>query len=151
MRPVSFEANRLDWDRLAGDWQGEYWMQAYDRHGVVSFRLVAEPQAASGDVLMIPDRSGAPYQRHGPDPMIRDANDRTALLTIRFVQAEHDDIAGRIEPYWDPDRRCDAVATFRGAVDGDRVHGTVSSICVGESWRVLNGQWRAERKRPITR
>lgn len=142
MRPVRFEATASDWKALAGEWRGEYWMRQYDRHGLIAFRLVASPEAASGDVLMISDRFAWPCQRYPSDPaMRREAYDPTQLLTIRFVRAEHGYITGRIDPYWDPDRRCDAVASFHGSVDGDSIHGTVTSMCVGDVRGTVSGRW----------
>jgi hypothetical protein len=151
MRPVKFEANRADWKALEGEWRGEYWMSRYDRHGLITFRLMATPEAASGDVLMISDRFGWPYQQYPYDPAVRAAaDDRTHLLTIKFVRAEDGDITGRMDAYWDPDRRCDAAASFRGSVDGDIIHGTVASICIGDIRGGISGRWKAERKPPMT-
>jgi len=150
MRPVKFEANDVDWQALAGEWRGEYWLGTYDRHGLISFKLVADPKAASGDVLMISDRSAWPSQRYPTEPGTpRESYDRTRLLTIRVVRADDGQITGAIERYWDPDRRCEAAAAFRGSIDGDVIRGTVSSRCVGEARRVVEGRWRAERKPPI--
>jgi len=147
MRPVKFEATPADWKALAGEWRGEYSLSAYDRHGLIAFKLVAAPDAASGDVLMISDRSAWPYQRYPSDAATRREHyDPTQLLTITFVRAEGGEITGRIDPYWDPDRRCNAVASFHGSVDGEAIYGTVSSRCVGDAQRAVSGRWRAERK-----
>ena len=148
MRPVTFHATATDWQRLAGEWRGEYSMRTNDRHGLIAFKLVAEKEAASGDVLMISDRSGWPYERHPPGPQPdRAPADRSQLLTILFVRAQDGQIAGRMDPYWDPDRRCTAVASFRGSVDGNAIYGTLSSTCVTDSARSsMNGRWKVVRK-----
>jgi hypothetical protein len=150
MRPVRFEATAADWKALAGEWRGEYWMSAYDRHGLITFRLAAAPDSASGEVLMISDRFAWPYQRDPVDPTKPGPYDRTQLLTILFVRAENGDITGRIDPFWDPDRRCNAAASFRGSVDGNAIHGTVSSTCIGDVRGSITGRWRAERKPAVT-
>ena len=148
LRPVAFHATPAEWQRLAGEWRGEYWMRSYDRHGQITFNLVAGTETASGDVLMIPDRTGWPYERYPPQlPQDRAAEYRSRLLTILFVRAEDGEITGRMEPYWDPDRECSAVATFRGSVDGDAIYGTVSSTCVNDPARSsITGRWKVVRK-----
>jgi hypothetical protein len=148
MRAVRVAADPAQWQALAGDWRGDYWMGRYDRHGLIAFRLTASPETASGDVLMISDRFGWPYHRF-PGPPVLQEYQRTQLLTIRFVRAEDGWITGRMDAYWDPDRRCDAVASFRGTLDGDAIHGTVSSICIGDRIRPLNGRWKVARKRTV--
>lgn len=151
MRPVTFDAAPADWKALAGDWRGEYSMDAYDRHGLIAFRLVRGAEAASGDVLMISDGFAWPYQRYPFDPAIApSAGDQMHVLTIRFVRAEDGDITGRIDRYWDPNRRCDAVASFRGSLDGDTIHGTVSSMCIDNARASISGRWRAERNAAMT-
>ena len=86
MRPVKFDATSADWKALAGEWRGEYSLSAHDRHGLIAFKLVAAPDAASGDVLMISDRFAWPYQRYPSDPATkREHYDPTQLLTITFV------------------------------------------------------------------
>jgi hypothetical protein len=146
MRAVRVVASPAEWQALAGDWRGEYWMGRSDRHGLISFTLTASPEAASGDVLMIADRFGWPYQRL-TRPEMRWQYQRTQLLTIRFVRADRGWISGRMDAYWDPDRRCDAVASFRGKLDGDAIDGTVSSTCIGDPMRRLTGRWKVARKR----
>lgn len=149
MRPVTFQATPAAWQRLAGEWRGEYWMRSYDRHGLIAFKLAADAEAASGDVLMISDRSAWPYERYPPGPGQYEPRDRTQLLTILFVRAQDSQIVGRMDPYWDPDRRCTAVAAFRGSVDGDAIYGTVSSACVDDPGRSVNGRWKVERKSSV--
>lgn len=147
MRAVRFEGTPADWNSLAGEWSGEYTMSAYDRHGLIAFKLVPSAEAASGDVLMISDRFDAPYQRYPADPATRQhPPDRTQLLTIRFVRADAGSIAGRMDPYWDPDRGCEAVASFLGSVDGDTISGTVTSTCVDDVRGAISGRWQAKRQ-----
>ena len=149
MRPVHVEASFEDWLALAGDWRGDYTITGRDRHGVIEFRLKALEHEASGDVLMISDRSGRPVTgMPSKDGLLRRQPDFTQLLAIRFVAADRGMIRGTMEPYWDLDRDCRAWATFLGSADGDVVTGSFSSVCDDRS-RILRGRWRVER-RPAT-
>jgi hypothetical protein len=150
MRPVTFEASPADWEKLSGEWRGEYTMAGHDRHGVISFRLKGGAREAAGDVLMIPDRFAWPYTGGMPP---RDApaagrttQDTSQLLTISFVGAERGLVVGNMTPYWDPDRGCRALASFSGSVDGDVIAGTFISVCE-DGVRTLKGRWRVERNR----
>jgi hypothetical protein len=147
MRTVRFDATPAAWRALTGEWRGEYRMQESDRHGSIAFKLVASAEQASGDVLMMSDRFAWPYQRYPPrggSPSVPE-EPRTQLLTIVFVRADEHRISGELEPYWDPDRRCRAFASFVGSVDGNTIRGTLSSVCEGDGRR-LTGRWSVERK-----
>lgn len=148
MRPVSVSASHIQWEALAGEWRGTYEMNGYDRHGTIAFKLVAIEEQASGEVLMIPERTGWPYTMNRPEAEQRPGRvePRTQLLTIRFVEASEGTLSGTMDPYWDPDRRCTAHASFTGVVEGDAVTGSVTSVCENDV-RVLRGQWRARRNR----
>ena len=145
MKTVPVSASHVQWEALAGEWHGTYQMDGYHRHGTIAFKLVAVEEQASGEVLMIPESRGWPYtgnQANGVPP--QQTGLRTELLTIRFAEAVQGTIQGTMDPYWDPDRRCTARASFSGAVQGDRMSGTVTSTCVG-GIGTLRGRWRAQR------
>ena len=40
------------------------------------------------------------------------ARTESQLLTIRFVSADRGAVVGNMAPYWDPDRECQALASF---------------------------------------
>jgi len=146
MRSVPLSASHIQWEALGGEWRGTYQMDAYDRHGTIAFKLVAIEEQASGEVLMIPERTGWPYSQNRPvpgQPPDR-AAPRTELLTIRFVEAADGTLSGTMVPYWDPDRRCTAHTSFTGVLDGDSVSGSVSSVCEDDV-KVLRGRWRVRR------
>ena len=147
MRPVKLDARPAEWEALAGEWRGEYWMAGYDRHGTIALKLVAAAEQATGDVLMISDRFGWPYMWMPPKAGLPSypMEPTTQLLTIRFVRADRGRISGRMDPYWDPDRRCRASASFLGSVDGNVIKGSLVSVC--DDVRTLQGRWRVERKR----
>jgi len=147
MRPVSIDATPAGWQSLDGAWRGAYWAHAYDRHGTIALRLAASTEEASGEVLMISDRSGWPYQRDAPRSGAAGFGPFTELLTIRIVRTLDGHITGHLEPYWDPDRHCQASTTFLGSVDGDRIRGTFTSKCDDDSTRILNGRWTVHRRR----
>ena len=146
MRPVRFEASPIEWQRLAGRWRGEYTITDHDRRGLIEFRLQAASSEAFGDVLMIPDRSTWPTgtldRQHPSTPPHTESH----LVDIRFVAADAGRIHGSMEPYWDPDRQCQASAWFLGSADGDIIAGTLTSTCE-DGVRVLRGRWRVERRR----
>jgi hypothetical protein len=147
MRPVQVDASFADWEALAGDWRGGYAITGRDRHGVIEFRLKTLEREASGDVLMISDRSALPVTGMPPkDGFPRRPPDASQLLAIRFVAADRGMIRGTMEPYWDPDRECRAWATFLGSADGDVVTGSFISVCDDRS-RILLGRWWGARRR----
>ena len=147
MRPVVFDASPADWQRLAGEWRGEYTMSGRDRHGLIAFRLAAGTHEASGDVLMISDRSAWPYTGMPSSEQMpgRAAPAESQLLSIRFVQADGGMVRGTMDPYWDRDRDCRAVASFLGSLDGNVIAGSFSTVCE-DGVRTLNGRWRVERR-----
>ena len=146
MRQVPVTASHAQWQELAGEWHGTYRMDGYDRHGTIAFKLVALEEQASGEVLMIPERTGWPYTMNHPDSghVPPKAEPRTELLTIRFVEAAGGVLSGTMDPYWDPDRQCTAHASFTGTVEGDVASGTVTSVCENDV-KTLRGEWRARR------
>jgi hypothetical protein len=149
MRQVPVTAPHPQWEALAGEWHGTYQIDGYERHGTIAFKLVAAEEQASGEVLMIPERTGWPYTMNRPVPGETPARvePRTELLTIHFVEAADGVLNGTMDPYWDPDRRCTAHASFTGTVDRDTASGSVTSVCENDV-RTLRGQWRARRNPP---
>ena len=69
----------------------------------------------------------------------------TQLLTITFVRAERGQISGTIASYWDPDRSCQASATFVGTAESHAIDGTFTSTCE-DGVRQLRGKWRVTRQ-----
>lgn len=145
---VGIEGSRADLELLAGEWQGEYTGGPRGRCGSIWFKLVAGEDHAHGDVLMIPEGSDRPYQpyRHeAPGPGDRVFERSPRVLTIRFVRAAAGTVSGTLDPYWDPDRQCQASTTFRGFVRAGTIEGTFSSICEG-GVGYTTGRWKATRK-----
>jgi hypothetical protein len=78
--------------------------------------------------------------------MPRYARTESQLLSIHFVNAHDGRIRGTLDPHWDPDRGCEARASFLGSVDGDVISGSFVSFCE-DGVRTWHGRWRVERKR----
>jgi hypothetical protein len=139
---VRIEGAPTELSALAGDWEGEYSSAATGRLGSIVFKLVAGEDHAHGDVLMIPRGSSDPYRPRsggeGPAPA-----GASQLLTIRFVRAEGGRISGTLDPYWDPDCNCEVTTTFVGAINGDRIAGTFTSMRTAGR---VSGTWKATRR-----
>jgi len=96
---------------------------------------------------MIADGSRIPYRPYPPgDPRLAPAEAAyTQLLTITFVRAEGGQISGTTASYWDPDRSCQASATFLGTAQHQAINGTFTSACE-DGIRELLGKWRVTRQ-----
>ena len=145
--PVPVFASRADWEILGGHWSGGYKANPSGRHGLIDFTLSASEEQASGDVLMISDDTRIPYRPYPPgDPRLGPVDaPYTQLLTIRFVRADRGQISGTIASYWDPDRQCQATATFLGTAQARVIEGTFTSTCE-DGIRELRGDWRVTRQ-----
>jgi hypothetical protein len=147
MPPVRLDATRTDLEMLAGQWDGEYTSPALGRRGSIEFKLVAGQNQASGDVLMIPQGSGTPYQpgsfEHPPNSPGNQPP--WQLLTIRFVRASGGTISGMLDPYWDPDRNCEARTVFEGNLVERRIEGTFRTTFDCGAGQA-SGRWHVTRK-----
>jgi hypothetical protein len=93
---------------------------------------------------MIPRGSTGAY-RPAPRPT-REPTGSAApaeVLSIRFVRAEGETVNGTLDPYWDPDCSCEVTTTFVGAVSGDRIAGTFTSMRTAGR---VSGTWKATRR-----
>ena len=145
--PVRMDATPADLDRLAGKWRGEYTSPALGRSGTIEFELNADSKKASGVVLMMPQGSAHPYETHSTLQNTYDARNPMSSepLTIFFVRAENGAVTGRLDRYWDPDRNCFAVTTFRGVVEGRTIFGTFRTTWDCGSGDAT-GEWKVTRK-----
>ena len=141
---VPVEGGPAEVSALAGHWEGDYQSEATGRTGTIVFDLKAGEDHAHGDVVMIPRGSTNPY---GPAPRPTGegaGSPATAeLLTIRFVRAEGETVNGTLDPYWDPDCNCEVTTTFVGAIFGDRIAGTFTSMRTAGR---VSGTWKATRR-----
>ena len=143
---VPMFAGRADWEILAGHWRGSYTTSAANRRGLIDFTLSVGDEHASGDVLMIAKGTRIPYRPYPPgDPRSGPIDAAyTQLLTIKFVRADQGRISGTIASYWDPDRDCQAAATFLGTAQARTIEGTFTSACE-DGVRQIHGTWRVTR------
>lgn len=141
-------ASRGDLERLTGDWRGEYvGDRDHARHGSIAFKLVAGENHAHGTVVMTPagfDRPYQPYQGNDLTKPPREDGLQTGVLTIRFVNASDDTVSRAIAPYWDPDRRTQASAAFRGHFSKDTIEGTFTTT-YADGTPTTGGRWRVNR------
>jgi hypothetical protein len=143
--PVPIEGTASNVAALAGHWEGTYESEATGRTGSIVFDLVAGDDHAHGDVVMIPRGSTNAY-RPAPRPTGEAAGSApptAELLSVRFVRAEGETVTGTLDPYWDPDCSCEVTTTFVGAINGDRIAGTFTSMRTAGR---VSGTWKATRR-----
>jgi hypothetical protein len=150
--PVPVFASRADWEILAGRWRGSYTSSTPNRRGVIDFTLSAGDEQAFGDVVMFAEGTRVPYRPYPPgDPRLAHIDAAyTQVLAIKFVRAEQGQITGTIASYWDPDRNCQATATFLGKVQAHAIEGTFTSACE-DGVRQLRGTWHVTRQAASSR
>jgi hypothetical protein len=149
-RPLLLEAGPAERESLLGAWSGTYDIEG-GRRGDIGFTLAADGEQASGDVLMIADGAHRAYRRTAPGsqgPGVPPVE--SEILTIRFVRAVDGKVTGVLTPYWDPERACEATATFGGIVDGFTMDGTFRSTC-GAGGPTYSGRWTMRRTGPVPR
>jgi len=144
---VRLEGRSEDVSRLVGDWSGEYFSDAAgEAGGSIFFRLEAGEAHANGDVLMMRRGARTPYEPY--DLERRPARSLGAQsLAIDFVRAADRSVTGRLEPYWDFDRACEAHTVFRGSIRGRIIEGTYETTFNGPYQR-RTGKWRVVRSQP---
>lgn len=144
--PIDLTASPSDRESLVGTWTGSYTVDRL-RDGRIDFTLQASNAEAVGDVLMIPRGAHGPYGPLSPEGRARGDESFVApeVLTIRFARAEDGRLTGALTPYWDPDRRCLATATFRGELAGAALSGTFVSVCDVPA-PTYTGRWQMHRR-----
>lgn len=145
---IALEASPRDFQALVGTWRGSY-KSSPGRHGLIDFTLDATNATAYGDVFMMADDAKQPYASYrgtppGSDPGI--AGNRRQILSIRFVRIEDGRLQGTLAPYWDPDRGCEALATFYGRLESSAIEGTFVSVC-DNGVLTRQGRWSVTRQR----
>jgi len=146
---IEVAGTRGDLERLSGEWRGEYiGDRDHGRRGTIVFKLVAGEDHAHGDVVMIPEGRDRPYQRYQGDEQrpAPDLTPRSRVLEIRFVNALDDTVTGVLEPYWDPDRRTRASATFHGQLRDHTIEGRFTTTYANGD-ADTGGRWHVERQR----
>ena len=142
---IPVAAGPADLGALAGDWLGEYHADTPSgRRGTILFRLEADAEVATGDVLMhLEGREALDALPMRGDPWVQAPRDR--ILNITFVRASGGTVFGRLDPYPDPVCGSETVTTFTGTIEGDVVRGTFTSVHV-EGGAVIRGTWSVSRR-----
>jgi hypothetical protein len=127
---------------LAGEWRGDYASDETGRSGNIIFGLAAGSDTAFGDVLMIPDGYGeAPRDGDSALDRWRQSPD---VLSIRFVQVGGGIVRGALDPYEDPECRCQVTTVFEGRLSGDTIEGTFWTR-PEQGGPARQGRWRVAR------
>lgn len=142
---IPVEASPADLAALTGEWTGSYESRAADRTGSIVFRLQAGTDTAVGDVMMSPRLAGVHLSAAGVGSAPEPATTAGELLTIRFVRVNGGRVYGVLDPYIDPECRCELRTAFMGEIAGDRIVGTfqIRGLPRGQT----RGTWRVERRR----
>lgn len=140
-KTIPVQGSAADVAQLAGEWSGEYHAASSGRSGLISFKLEAGADSASGDVLMFtrqraelanPDRPNA-----GPLP--------PQGLTIRFVNTANGVVSGRLDPYTDPECSCQVETVFEGQLRDSTIVGHYTARRSGTT--NMTGEWKVTRKK----
>ena len=121
-KDVSMEGKDTDLARVAGDWQGEYKGDQSGRTGTVSFSLELGNHIAEGQVMM-----------NGATP-----------LKIKFVGVKQNQIHGTIEPYTDPNCKCQVETSFDGRLGEDEIAGNFETK-ISANGQTQTGTWSVSR------
>jgi hypothetical protein len=145
-RALTLQASATEWRALVGEWRGSYSSDGGDRHGLIDLSLAAGEQQAYGDVLMVAAGSRDRYYPSAAGERMATAErPHGTILTIRFVRAADGRLTGTMDPYWDPERSCEATATFYGAIGDGRMDGTFTSLCA-DGVHAIRGHWSVLRR-----
>jgi len=147
--PIRLDAGPAEWRALIGTWHGSYSTASETRRGLIDFTLEAGDNEAFGEILMIAAGTHDRYNavQHGAPSEGESTLPRSTVLTIRFIRASDGRLMGATVPYWDPDRQCEATATFYGAIGDGRMDGTFTSLCA-DGVHALQGRWIVKRRAP---
>lgn len=128
---------------LVGEWTGEYDGGAGGRSGSIVFVLRSATDTAHGDVLMIPRAVGEQAATDARRGQLQLHSNQ--VLKISFVRVASGDISGTLDPYIDPDCKCNVQTTFTGRLTGNTIEGTF--VTRGSQLpREYTGRWRVTRK-----
>lgn len=131
---------------LAGRWEGTYESETTGREGVLAFELSAAGDTARGEILMMPAWTDEPFQgSNRGEPREPRTVRPPKPLQIHFVRIEEGQVLGRLDPYTDPNCRCEVRTSFIGSIDGDEIRG-IFAIRGLKTWLAF-GEWRAHRVR----
>jgi len=146
--PPQVSIPAVDVQPLVGEWRGDYIADGPgDRHGSLSFGLVAGNNDAHGSLSMNAAGADRAYARYRSEQAVVTSADTTAgpeLPAIQFVRLGRSNVSGTIDAYVDPDCQCAAVMTLKGDLQGDTIDGTFRATYDGRK-PDLTGKWSVKR------
>jgi hypothetical protein len=148
---IRLDGTPADLTQLVGTWTGDYVSDTSgEAGGSIYFRLQVEEVRASGDVLMTRRGARTAYEPYDPEHGIGRSLGAAQSLAIEFVQARDGSVTGKLDPYWDFDRACEAHTVFHGSIRGRVIEGTYETTFKGP-YQVRSGKWRVVRSDPAVR
>lgn len=141
--PVAVIATRPDALALAGSWEGEYSSAVTRRSGTIQFFLSADPDSASGEVIMFPSRIPRPTNGNAHGTTLEQ---EPRHLMIRLVMAAGDSVIGVLSPYEDYDGSA-LLTRFVGVVRDDTMQGQYVTENV-RTREITDGEWNLRRRNP---
>jgi hypothetical protein len=143
-REIAVTSSDFDLNPLLGEWHGEYKGSETGRSGTIAFTLRAGEANASGNVVMIPQSAGINAAAVDPSQAGRQ------VLTIHFVRKEGGSVTGTLDPYSDPECRCQVNTTFQGTfTDARTIEGTYTTVPSQPGTGVTTGTWKVTRLRRL--
>ena len=137
--PVPVEGT---FDQLVGEWAGDFRNAETGRRGSIFFRLEAGRDNATGDVLLIPDRThNTPTAPEWKEDAWKTSPN---VLQISFVRCTDGEVNGSITPYPDPDSGGLTRTEFTGHLARDTLRGKFVAV-VEKTGKRTGGTWTAVR------
>lgn len=133
---------------LVGSWSGDYSSKETGRVGTISFELASEKDTAFCDVVMVP-KMPATQVTNAEGPSIQAAQLQAAgqPLKIQFIRLGSGRVTGTLEPYTDPDCKCQVVTTFEGVFTGpNTIEGTYTTRGTDFFHQTSAGNWKVTRR-----
>ena len=144
--PTPVTGTAADVGALAGEWHGEY-SGPSGRSGGISFTLRATDTSAIGQVVMSPDPVGG---INSPATSSTSAERAARMVTaprlsVTFIRVAGDSVRGTLEPYEDPECRCQVATSFEGVHRGRVIEGDYRTYGANLGTTRV-GRWRVERR-----
>jgi len=124
---VTVQGNDVDVTLLAGRWEGTYEGVESGRKGKIEFELSAGSRVAEGTVVM----------NAFEGPM------NAKPLPIKLMEAQGNQVTGKLEPYTDPQCNCSVETEFVGTRKGRHIDGTFTTKVMDKT---QHGKWAVDRK-----
>ena len=139
---IELTSSDFDLNPLVGQWRGSYTNPAAGRSGTIAFTLRAGESSASGNVIMIPNSAH--------DSLAVDAALARSVLKISFIRKEGRKVAGKLDPFRDPECACQVTTTFEGAfTDKNTIEGSFTTVPIQTGANVTGGKWKVTRVRRL--